>query len=81
METEAEATRQAELFKTQRLLRAVGATERPSQRNLAHDALYRLSVREKAIGNVNEILAALGAVVRGITDFFTQAERRPRHRE
>ena len=76
MEPAAEAKRQAELLETQRLLRAVGASERATPRNLAYDALRRLRVRQKAIGNVNEIFAALSAVVRGFGVLFSSGDQR-----
>jgi hypothetical protein len=66
---------EAELIETQRLLRAAGAMERNTPRNVASAAMRRLQVRQKAIGHANEIVAALTAVVRGIGVLLASGEK------
>ena len=59
-----------ELQATRRALRDIGAQEVFPEHNLAQRAVGRLRIRQTAIGNVNEIFAALRALVRGFAELF-----------
>ncbi len=64
------AQRVAELQTTRRLLQDVGTFNVPPPYDIARRAVERLRLRRTAVGNVNEVFAAMRALLRGIADLF-----------
>ncbi|MDQ2865127.1 MAG: hypothetical protein M3R51_02765 [Candidatus Eremiobacteraeota bacterium] len=60
----------AELDEITRLLANLAARQQPARRDLTQRALARLRIRRTSIENMNEIFAALQAVVKGLAGLF-----------
>jgi hypothetical protein len=62
--------RVAELRATRRLLQDVGAQQLHPQHDIAQRAVGRLRLRQMAIGNINEVFAAVRALFQGLAELF-----------
>lgn len=55
---------------TRRLLRGIAEQQLHPQHDIAQRAVRRLQLRHKAIGNVNEVLAAVRTLIRSLAGFL-----------